>query len=91
MEQPRTFEQLIDAAAAEGRVRRRAQHDNVDLPRWGHRRETRAAWIRYAAAACLLLLLIIPYSLAAQEVQNYHQISPLGFKTGEQILINTLL
>lgn len=55
MEQTRTLEQLIDAAAAEGRVRRRAQHDNVDLPSWSHRRETRATSLAHVVATALLL------------------------------------
>ena len=60
-----TIEQMIDALAAEGRVRRLAQHDCADLPLWGRRRQRRADRLRYAAAACFLLAILTPATLRA--------------------------
>lgn len=67
----KTFEQMIDALALEGRVRRMAQHDGADLTLWCRQRAEGARNRRqYLASACIMLLLVsCSYQLAP--TRNY--------------------
>lgn len=64
------IEQLMEAAAAEARVRLMAQRDCADLPEWGRRRDRRDTLLRYAVAASLALTMTIPTALSAQECDH---------------------
>ncbi|MBQ8704031.1 MAG: hypothetical protein IJ524_06615 [Bacteroidales bacterium] len=72
MTQETDLEQMLDALAAEGRVRRMAQHDSADLPAWCLRHQRRADLRRYAAAACLTFLLLFPFSSRAGNSVSRH-------------------
>jgi hypothetical protein len=54
MDTEKTMEQMLDALAVEGRIRRLAQGDCTDLPFWCYRRRHRANLCRRVGAVCIL-------------------------------------
>ena len=84
-----TIEQMIDALAAEGRVRRLAQHDCADLPLWGRRRQRRADRLRYAAAAAVVALLL-PTTVAVKPLP-YNLAENVSYETVVELIQESLL
>lgn len=81
----KTFEQMLDALALEGRVRRMALHDGSDLTLWCRQRADATRHRRhYLASACIMLLLVsCSYQLAP--TRNYFVADSVSYEEVETL------